>query len=461
MKIRVLTLALLGMILPGFTVPAAAQEPGSGVPAAITAKQVILNMVGGQFEKVEDLYDARMAAALPPGKLAATWPGLIKQEGAFQSISGTETKQVQGLQVVTLQCKFQNAILEAVVAFDPDGKIAGLSLRPHQEPVEPWSAPGYARSDSFSEVPLTVVNGKYELPGTLTVPKGDGPFPAVVLVQGSGPQDADETIGPNKPLKDLAWGLASHGIAVFRYVKRTQKYGMQSSDDPVQLTVEDEVIGDARAAVALVAKQAKVNAQQVFLVGHSLGAFLAPRIATGDAQIAGIVMMAANARPLEKVIVEQIHFLAETKGGTLTEDQKNRITAAEEGAKQIESPDLKPGDTVSFAGSTTYGAYWLDLRGYDAVKTAEHLKVPILILQGARDYQVTPSNFETWSAALAKRHEVTLRIFPDLNHLFITGSGTPDPAEYSRAGHVSEEVVNYIAEWILPSEKPGSLKKKP
>jgi uncharacterized protein len=172
-------------------------------------------------------------------------------------------------------------------------------------------------------------------------------------------------------------------------------------------------------------------------------------------------MLAAIARPLEKVVVEQIHFLAEMKGGTLTEDQKNRIAAAEEAANQIESPDLKPADTVSFAGSTTYGAYWLDLRGYDAVKTAEHLKIPILILQGERDYQVTPSNYEAWSTALATRHEVTLRVYPDLNHLFITGSGKPDPAEYNHAGHVSEEVVNDIAEWILPSQKPGSLKKKP
>ena len=93
-------------------------------------------------------------------------------------------------------------------------------------------APAYAKPDSFSEQPLTLVNGNFELPGTLTVPKGEGPFPAVVLLHDSGPHDQDETLGPNKPLKDLAWGLATHGIVVFRYIKRTGKYGEQSDADP-------------------------------------------------------------------------------------------------------------------------------------------------------------------------------------------------------------------------------------
>jgi dienelactone hydrolase len=302
------------------------------------------------------------------------------------------------------------------------------------------------------------VNGKFELPGTLTIPVGNGPFPAVVLVQGSGPEDQDETIGPNKPFKDLAWGLASRGIVVFRYTKRTQKYTVQSSDDPMRLTVEDETISDARAAVALMVKQPNVNPKQVFLLGHSLGAYLAPRIATGDAEIAGIVMLAANARPLEKVVLEQIHYLA-AMNGTPTETEQKKIDAAEDGAKQIESPNLKPDDKIEFLGARMYGAYWLDLRGYDPLKTAAKLKIPIFILQGGRDYQVTPSNFQAWSDALSNDKNVTLHTYPDLDHLFIHGTGASKPTDYARLGHVSPEVVEDIATFILPSEKPGSLAK--
>jgi hypothetical protein len=279
-----------------------------------------------------------------------------------------------------------------------------------------------------------------------------------VLIQGSGPEDQDETLGPNKPFKDLAWGLGSRGIVVFRYTKRTQKYGAQSSDDPERLTVEEETISDARAAVALLAKQPKVNPKQVFLLGHSLGAFLAPRIATGDPEIAGIVMLAANARPLEKVVLEQIHYLAAMSGKPTGAEQK-RIAAAEDGAKQIEKPDLKPDDKIDFLGATMYGAYWLDLRGYDPLKTAAKLKIPIFIVQGARDYQVTPSNFQAWSDALSNNRNVTLRTYPDLDHLFMHGTGASKPSDYARPDHVSAEVVESIATWILPSEKPGTLAK--
>src|SRR6202041_3132930 len=390
-KISLLAPILFLLAMPGAALRAAAQEAAQDSPSAVAAKQLIQELVTGQFDKVEAIYDARMAQALPPGKLADGWRDLNKQAGAFQAITSTETSQLQGLQVVKMRCKFENSVLDATVVFNPDGKLGGLSFQPHQAPPAPWTPAAYVKQDSFTEQPLTLVNGKFELPGTLTMPVGNGPFPAVVLIQGSGPEDQDETLGPNKPFKDLAWGLGSRGIAVYRYTKRTKKYGAQSSDDPVRLTVEEETTSDARAAVALVAKQPKIDPKQVFLLGHSLGAYLAPRIATGDSQIAGIAILGANTRPIEQVIVEQIHYLS-GKSGAPADESARQIADAEAAAKQIESPNLQPSDTVSLLGSKTYGAYWLDLRGYDPVKTASQLKIPILVLQGGRDYQVTNAN---------------------------------------------------------------------
>jgi uncharacterized protein len=444
---------------PAQAQPSADQAADSSATAA-AAQKIIQQLVSGEFTKVEALYDDRMATALPPGKLAESWPSLIQQEGPFESITDTQTIRVQGLEVVKLACKFANATLDATVAFDPDGKIAGLGFRPHQDTEAPWTTPAYAKPDSFAEQPLMLVNGKFELPGTLTMPKGDGPFPAIVLVQGSGPHDQDETIGPNKGFKDLAFGLAAHGVAVFRYTKRTQKYGELSNDDPTKLTVDDEVISDARAAVALLAKQQKINPKQVFLLGHSLGGYLAPRIAASDTQIAGIAILGANTKPIEQVIVEQIHYLS-AKSGAPADESAKQVADAEAAAKQIESPELRPGDSVSLLGSKTYGAYWLDLRGYDPVKTASQLKIPILILQGGRDYQVTNANFEDWTKALAKHKNVTLKSFPDLNHLFMPGQGVSTPTEYGNPNHVSEDVINAIAAWVLPGENPGRLIQKP
>src|SRR5271170_6092601 len=221
-KIRLLASILFLLALPGAALRISAQEATQDSPPVVAAKQIIQELVAGQFEKVEAIYDVRMKDALPPGKLADGWRDLNKQAGAFQAIASTETSQVQGLQVVKMQCKLENSLLDATVVFNPDGKLGGLSFQPHRAPPAPWTPAAYVKQDSFSEQPLTLMNGKFELPGTLTVPVGNGPFPAVVLVQGSGPEDHDETIGPNKAFKDLAWGLASRGIVVFRYTKRTQ-----------------------------------------------------------------------------------------------------------------------------------------------------------------------------------------------------------------------------------------------
>jgi pimeloyl-ACP methyl ester carboxylesterase len=203
-----------------------------------------------------------------------------------------------------------------------------------------------------------------------------------------------------------------------------------------------------------VAKQPGINPEQVFLVGHSLGAFLAPRIATGNATLAGIVLMAGNTKPLEKVIVDQVQYLTRTSDGT----PSSAAADAQKAADQIENPALKPDDEVPLLGSKTYGAYWLDLRDYNPVKTAQKLKIPTLVLQGGRDYQVTPDNYKDWQSGIGKRPNATLKFFPAANHLFIFGEGAPSPQDYEKSGHVNSQVIDAIAAFVLPSQNPGSLR---
>jgi uncharacterized protein len=426
----------------------AAQEPGTEAPVITSAKHVLQQIAAGQFDSVEAQYDEQMSASLAPGKLASAWSTLLESGGSFNSVAAATVTKVQTYDVVILVCMFQKGPIDAQIVFDSEGKLAGLYFRPHKQPEPAWVAPAYAKPESFTEQPLTLTNGKFEMPGTLTMPKGNGPFPAIVLVHGSGPHDQDETIGPNKPFEDLAWGIASQGVAVFRYTKRTQKYGAQSSDDPAKLTVNEETISDARAAVALVAKQSKIDPKKIFLVGHSLGAYLAPRIATGDADLAGIAMLAGNTRPMEVLMVDEVHYIL-ANGPPPTADERKQAATIEESAKKIESADLKAGDSVAVFGGTMPASYWLDLRDYHPVETAETLKIPIFILQGGRDFQVPPAtNFEEWKKALNGRRNVTLKPYPDLNHLFIAGTGLSLPAEYEKVGHVDQQVVTDIAAWV-------------
>jgi dienelactone hydrolase len=448
MKSCVLVLLLFLVVLP-----MAARQSDTESSVVGAGKQVVQQIAAGQFGKVEAQYNAQMSAALPAGKLAMAWAGLLDQAGSFDSIIGARTSRVSIYDVVVVACKFERAMIDAEIAFGPDGKISGLFFRPHQEPPPAWTAPAYAKPESFTEQPLALVNGKFQLPGTLSVPKGAGPFPAVVLVHGSGPHDQDETIGPNALLKDLAWGLASRGIAVFRYTKRTQKYGAQSNADPAKLTVDDETMSDARAAVALLVKDKKIDPRRIFIVGHSLGGYLAPWIASRDSRVTGIVMLAANTRPMEQLMVDQLRY-ALSAGGTPTAADQKQITAIEESVRKIESPDLKPGDTIAVPGGVMPASYWLDLRSYHPLAVAGDLKIPMLILQGGRDFQVPPAtNFAEWQAALAGHKNVTLKLYPDLNHLFITGEGPSLPQEYQQAGHIAEQVVTDIAAWIAAGGK--------
>jgi hypothetical protein len=210
---------------------AVAQQP-SPSPAA-RAEEVVHQLTSGDFAAIEARFNDAMTAALPPGKLATTWSSLIAQAGAFQRVTGSGEETSGGYQIGVVTCAFERATLDVRVVFDKDAKIAGLNMRPAAAPASPHSAPSYADPASFTESDISVGTGEWKLPGTLTVPKGDGPFPALVLIHGSGPNDRDETIGPNKPFADLAAGLASLGIAVLRFDKRSKVYGgrMAASGD--------------------------------------------------------------------------------------------------------------------------------------------------------------------------------------------------------------------------------------
>ena len=417
-------------------------------------KGIVTQLVERRFEQVEAQFDDQMKAALPLTKLPGVWDSLLAQTGPFKSIVSTRVTEREGLHGTIVTCEFERTILDTKIFINAQGQVKGLFFEPASTaPGNPtgateWTSPSYAKRNAFHEHETMLISGRWELPGSLVLPNTKTSVPAVVLIQGSGPQDQDESIGPNKPFKDLAYGLASQNIAVLRYVKRTKQYGADSKSD-APFTVKDEVTDDAKAAVALLAKMPEVNRKQIYVLGHSLGGMLAPRIAVDDPQVAGIIIMAGTARPLEKVVVDQVKYIAGLTG-TVTPADQTQIEKAEAIAAQVESPSLKPDTMVDFFGAPIPGSYFLDLRNYDPGKVAAGLKIPILVLQGGRDYQATSADFEVWKSALANDPRATFKFYPAYTHLFVpgTGSGPASPEDYSVAGNVSEDVVNDIAHWI-------------
>ncbi|MGZ5423852.1 MAG: alpha/beta hydrolase, partial [Candidatus Aminicenantales bacterium] len=397
--------------------------------------------------------DATMLKVFDADKIKAMWTKqLPAQVGAFKKQAGTRRDQLQGYEIVLVTCEFEKTTLDARVVFDKAGKIAGLGFVPTAPPAT-YEPPAYADPAKFEETEVTVGSGDWTLPGTLTMPKGAGPFPALVLVHGSGPNGRDEELGPNKPFKDLAWGLASRGIAVLRYDKRSKVYQAKILADAkleATMTVREETIDDALAAAALLQKTKGIDGRRVFILGHSLGGFLMPRIALAAEPlgIAGFIGMAGLTRPLDDTIIRQMTYLYGLAGANVSEDDKKKLEDIKAAVARIKAlTDADKTSTVKLVGAMP--AYWLDVRGYDPAETAKAVRKPMLFLQGQRDYQVQTADLENWKKALGGRKDVEFHLYPKLNHLFYEGEGIITPLEYmQKHGSVAPYVIDDIANWI-------------
>ena len=412
----------------------------------VVAKGFVELLVKGDFESAVKHFDRTMQSGLPPKKLAQAWQSVIARGGPFRKQRGVRTERVGNYDMVFVTCEFENAAIDIKVVFDREKHIAGLWFEPSRPPVA-YRPPPYVKLDSFQEKEVMVGTGEWAVPGTLSIPVGNDPFPAVVLVHGSGPHDRDESIGPNKPFRDLAWGLASRGVAVLRYDKRTKVHGEKLASLKGVLTVKEETIEDALAAVALLRNTERIDAHRIFVLGHSLGGMLIPRIGRLDKGISGFIVMAGTTRPLEDVILQQMSYVF-ALDGAISDAEKAQLEKIKRQSARVKDPQLSSTVPSQELPLGIPAHYWLDLRGYNPPEAARGLKQPMLILQGARDYQVTEEDFEGWKKALSSRENVRFRVYPRLNHLFMEGEGMSTPAEYDVPRHVAKIVIDDIADWI-------------
>ena len=276
------------------------------------ATRVLDLLDAGKFEEVATEFNVKMAAAMPVSRLRDVWTTVSRQAGARTSIIRQRVvTQATGNVTVVNPCQFEKTALTIMVSFDAENKIAGMHITAGTPPAVPSAAPISTR---FKEESVTVGAGEWALPGTLSMPVGPVAA-AVVLVHGSGPNDRDETLGPNKPFRDLAWGLADRGVAVLRYEKRTRQHGAKMAVANRNFTVREETTEDAVLAARLLRSRKEIDPKRVFLLGHSLGGTLAPRIAVEDGALAGIIILAGATRPLQEVARDQLVYLSSITPG--------------------------------------------------------------------------------------------------------------------------------------------------
>jgi dienelactone hydrolase len=440
-------LVLLSLLHSAPAIAAPEQEPDADV--ARRAEAFVDLMAAGRFDEAVETFDEKMRGALPVANLRAAWAGTTQAAGAFERRLSARTEARGAFRIGVVTCAFARATVDVQLVLNAEGQVSGLSMRPAASDVASGPPP-YARPEAYTEQEVTAGAPGWPLPGTLTMPVGDGPFPAVVLVHGSGPQDREGSVGPNRVFRDIALGLATNRVAVLRYEKRSREHAKRLNEN-VQITVREEVIDDVLAGVALLRQSPRIDPARVFVLGHSLGGMLAPRIVDADPVLAGAIVLAGAVRPLEQSIVEQTRYLL-VADGQLTDDERDQLMAAERLAASVRA--LTPADAgkpESIGGAPA--SYWLDLRGYNPPALASRLAAPFLILQGERDYQVTMADFGRWRAALESRANVTLTSYPALNHMFMAGTGQSLPSEYLQPGHVDAQVVADMARWITTASR--------
>ncbi len=412
-----------------------APAPARDVGDDVRAREFIDKLVHRDFAGASVPFSDAMHSAMPPDKLELLWAQMQQQLGSFATVDGIEVKLESGMSIALVTTSFELKKVVVRVVFSSDHHIAGLSILP-----VPWQPPAYATPDAFEEREVSI--GNPALPGTLTLPKGAQHVPAIVLVHGSGPGSRDEVMGSIEVFHDLAWGLASRGIAVLRYDKRSLVH-----PEGVR-TQKDEVDDAAHAAIALLRAQPEVDASRIALLGHSQGGNLAPRIAKADPAIKRLVIFAGSTQPLEDSILMQMRYFKTMEPNEPKLDEM--ITKAEQFKAAIVNPKLKPDDAIEnpFGGHAFTGAYFLDVRDYHPERVAAKLTIPILVLQGERDYQVSPTvDFARWKTALGHNKNVTFHTYPGLTHAFNVGEGPPGPSDYGKPAHVDAHVIDDIAAW--------------
>lgn len=302
----------------------------------------------------------------------------------------------------------------------------------------------------YSEKIVVGAGTEYPLNGLMTLPSDlSKPVPAVVMVHGSGASNMDEKVLKLTPFKDLAEGLARCGVASLRYDKRTFVHGRRMIRNK-HLTVKEETIEDALLAVQMLKRDPRIDRDRIFILGHSMGAMLAPRIDAEGADVKGLIMMAGSPYRLEEIVLRQLR-----QAGRGSSIMKKIIGLEYRFYKKrfrglYQMSDEEAGKK-KFAGNMSL-YYFKEMGQKTAADYLLASKKPVLILQGGKDFQVLARrDYRKFKKLLAGRENTQYKLYPELNHIFVKGIYNDilkASKEYSVEQHIGEDVIGDIAAFI-------------
>ena len=410
-----------------------AQSRAGNDPKRVAADACVTSFMQWQPE--------RLAALLHPGLLQLRpidmWKSFRQQVlnmgGKYLGHRYHRSSRKHDVTTLVYRVTFARDSLEFLVSIDSLNLVESFSAEVIEQTFS-YPAPPYASQSRFTEKKLTLAVDSARLPARIAVPKGKGRFPAVVLVHDAGPHDMDMTTGGLKPLRDIAWGLASRGVVTLRYEKRTRVLGR--AFDMRGATVKQEITDDVRAAVRLLATRRDVDPSKILVAGYGLGGMTLPDLARADSAVRGIALLSVPGRPLEDVLDAQLHErLAQMDSSA--QDERTRIEQSVAALARVRKGGASATDIVMGVPAS----YFYDLRGRDQVVSASVLDIPMLLVTAGRDTQVGAVDRDIWARTLGAKKNVRLHFCENCSHLL------NDTAEAAAMGHVTEEVLTLLAAW--------------
>lgn len=410
------------------------------------AETVIQQLQDGEYNHVANVFFSQaLQEKYPASDLQQSWEA--NRGNTLEDKSNWSVSEQSGLTIVSAPIHFDDATVEVEMQWKEENEEMKLESLLIQRPFQELTLP-----DSVTEEDITIeAEEGYVLNGKLTLPADSKkPVPAVVLVHGSGSHDMNEALLAYRPFQDIAYGLAEEGIAVLRYHKRSYTHGEKMMEDlGAELTVKEETIDDAVEAALLLQKDERIQTDQVYITGHSLGGMLAPRI-DKQADTAGMIILAGSPRSLWEIMYDQ---QLDSVSENLSKEAKEKlIDQADAFKKLLESfQDMSKEEAMGYDFAGMSGYYFQEMDQYDTGQIALDSNKPIFILQGEADFQVSmEKDFAAWQKLFEKEDQATLKSYPELNHSFILSQGENKGTvqEYEIPGHVDKQVILDISDWI-------------
>lgn len=391
-----------------------------------------------------DWFDDDLKESLSADELEMDWERLMEESGDFIEIQTLQSEgRGEGVNTVEANMVYSDLLFDIRMIFNEQQRLIGFHLSDGTANI--------TLPDSITEEEIIVgEETAYPLDGILTMPKDNQEnLPVVILVHGSGPSDRDEAVFAYKPFRDIAWDLAEQGIASVRYDKRTYTHGKELAQDT---TVYEETVEDAVLATDLAKSDNRIDENNVFLIGHSLGGMLAPRIDAQGGDYAGLIILAGSPRTLWEIVYDQNMELIENYIADEAEKEEQTILVEEEYQKAQQLGDMTDEEALGMNVFGMNGYYLKEMDQFDVAATVSELEKPLFILQGEDDFQVDfEKDFMLWQDLLEGRENATFKSYPNLNHFFIDyeGPNQGTVAEYETPNQVEPEVIEDIGAWIL------------